>query len=192
MTLPGRSQARATLLALDPPSWHRRHSAAVAEVAAWLAARAAALGAGVDRRLVEAAALLHDVDKLEPVRTMTAGLPHGLAGAAWLARQGWPALAPAVAAHPVSRLADDEWASRWLATAPLEERLVAYADKRAGQRLESLADRFAGWDRRYPGSWGDDLRERVRWRARALESDVCARLDIAPDDVRRLRWVGPR
>src|SRR6266571_2941707 len=66
MTVPSRSEAASLLLSLDPPAWHERHSRAVAEVAGWLAARAQRAGRTVDRRLVEAAALLHDVDKVLP------------------------------------------------------------------------------------------------------------------------------
>ena len=44
------------------------------------------------------------------------------------------ALALLVRDHPVTRLADDE-ETRRLFAAPLEARIVAYADKRAGQRL---------------------------------------------------------
>ena len=43
-----------------------RHSRAVAEVAAFLAARTAQQGVPVDRRLAESAALLHDADKALP------------------------------------------------------------------------------------------------------------------------------
>ena len=49
------------------PTLVRRHARAVAEVAGWLAGRIDARGVAVDRRLVEAAALLHDADKALPV-----------------------------------------------------------------------------------------------------------------------------
>ncbi len=42
MSVPSRRAAAALLLSLDPPAWHLRHARAVAEVAAFLAARAAA------------------------------------------------------------------------------------------------------------------------------------------------------
>ena len=56
MTIPGRVDAASLLLSLDPPDWFVRHARAVAEVAAFLAARIEARGIAVDRRLVEAAA----------------------------------------------------------------------------------------------------------------------------------------
>ena len=87
--------------------------------------------------LVEAAALLHDVDKALPADDPARALPHGDGSAAWLTRQGHPELARAVASHPVTRLARRRartGAGR--RSRRREERIVAYADKRAGQRLE--------------------------------------------------------
>ena len=88
MTVPGRVEAASLLLSLDPPAWFVRHARAVAEVAAWLAARIEARGVAVDRRLVEAAALLHDVDKALPAGDPARALPHGDGSAAWLTRAG--------------------------------------------------------------------------------------------------------
>jgi len=189
MPVPSRTAAAALLLSLEPPSWHLRHARAVAEIAGWLAARCAARGVAADRVLVEAAALLHDVDKAIPTSDPAAALPHGEGSAAWLTARGMAELAPPVAAHPVTRLLDAE-ADAWLASASTEELLVAYADKRAGQRLESLDARFAGWRRRYPDGWSADDDARARTRADVLEATVCARAGVAPPAVRRLRWTG--
>lgn len=190
MTVPGRTVAAGLLLSLHPPPWHVRHSRAVAEIAAWLAARIAARGTPVDRRLVEAAALLHDVDKILPGDDPAGRLPHGEGSAAWLSRHGHGELARAVAGHPVACLLDGERFRRWSAFSTREERIVAYADKRAGQRLESMADRFASWDRRYPGAWSPQVRAAVRLRATRLEADVCRAAGVAPTDVARLDWTG--
>ncbi len=148
----------------------------------------------MDVRLVEAAALLHDVDKLVRDDAAIAALPHGAGSSAWLARRGHPELGPAIAAHAVTLLAEPGEAHRLLA-APDAVRIVAYADKRAGQRLEPMAARFASWDRRYPTDPADAgacaARERMRAGAEALEAAVCERAGVQPEDVRRLRWTGP-
>lgn len=190
MTVPGRTDAAALLLSLDPPAWHLRHSRAVAEIAAWLADRIAARGAPVDRPLVEAAALLHDVDKILPDHDPAGRLPHGEGSAAWLTRHGHGELARAVAHHPVTCLLDGERFRRWAAFASREERIVAYADKRAGQRLETMAERFASWDRRYPDAWSADQRAAIRLRATRLEADVCRAAGVGPTEVARLAWTG--
>jgi hypothetical protein len=107
-------------------------------------------------------------------------------------------LSRAVAGHPVTRLVDGEAYRRWSGFATREERIVAYADKRAGQRLESMDARFASWRRRYPAGtvdgrndgWDDPTWSRVRDRAERLERDVCRAAGIAPTEVRRLAWTG--
>src|SRR5687768_9582288 len=188
MTVPGRVAAAALLSSLDPPPWFVAHARAVAEVAAFLAARIVANGTAVDRSLVEAAALLHDVDKVLPASDPVRRLGHGHGSAAWLMTQGHPELARAVAAHPVTRLADGEAHRRWAAFASREERIVAYADKRAGQRLESMAARFASWRRRYPDGWDAAAWEAVWARAQRLEAEVCRAAGVEPAGVQRLSW----
>ena len=198
MTVPRREEAASLLLSLDPPTWFVRHSRAVAEVAAFLAARMEIAGIELDRRLVETASLLHDVDKILPTDDPARALPHGEGSAAWLARRGHPELSRAVAGHPVTRLVDGEAFRRWAGFATREERIVAYADKRAGQHLESMDARFLSWRRRYPSvtadgrsvGWDDATWQRVIDRAARLERDVCRAAGIAPADVRRLAWTG--
>ncbi|HSK51667.1 MAG TPA: HD domain-containing protein [Clostridia bacterium] len=197
MTVPGRIEAAQLLRSLDPPAWHLRHSRAVAEVAAYLAARIAARNRMLDRRLVESAALLHDVDKALAPDDPDRRLAHGVGSAAWLTRRGSPELGPVVADHPVTRLLDGDWFDRWLATAPPEAHVVAYADKRAGQRLESLDARFASWRRRYPRfdgegravGWDEAATRAARERAARLEVLVCELAAVDPDEVRRLPWT---
>ena len=197
MTVPGRVEAASLLLSLEPSPWFLRHSRAVAEVAAWLAARIDERGIAVNRRLVEAAALLHDVDKALPADHPARALPHGEGSAAWLTAAGHGELARAVEHHPVTRLADGERFRKWAAFASREERIVAYADKRAGQRLESMEARFASWHRRYPpttsrsgrGAWDADTLDAVQARARRLETDICRAAGVAPAEVSRLAWT---
>jgi HD superfamily phosphodiesterase len=199
MSVPSRRESAALLLSLEPPAWHLRHTRAVAETAGWLALRSVLAGRSLDRRLVESAALLHDVDKLPKVRPTVADLAHGAGSAEWLARRGYPELGEAIAGHPVTRLADGHWFDRWFATASPEALVVSYADKRVGQQLESMADRFASWERRYPpeartrearGRWTPETLAAVRQRAEALEARVCEFAGVAPAEVRRLAWTG--
>jgi hypothetical protein len=147
---------------------------------------------------VEAAALLHDVDKLQRVKPQVDGLAHGEGSAEWLARQGYPELGPAIIGHPVTLLADAAWFTRWIASASPEALIVSYADKRAGQRLESMAERFASWEQRYPpaeraerarGTWDAEMLEDVRRRAEEIERRACELASVIPGDVGRLVWT---
>lgn len=194
MSVPGRVDAATLLLSLQPPAWHLRHVRAVAEVAAWLAFRAVAAGRPVNRAVVEAAALLHDVDKVLPADDPIRALRHGAGTAAWLTARGHAELAAAAAGHPVTRLAAAD-ADAWLDRASAEELLVAYADKRAGQRLVSMAGRFADWKRRYPESagwhgWSGAQAADVLRRAERVETMACSLAGVPPDAVRRLPWTG--
>jgi len=183
VVVPDRHEAARILAGFDPPDWHLAHASAVADVAAYLAERAAQRGRPVDRRLVETAALLHDIDKLLPAAER-GSLRHGAWGARWLSQRGYAELADAVATHPVTVLAQE--ARDPLARASLEARIVAYADKRAGQRLEPMSARFARWRLRHPDK-ADSLD--VAWgRAHELEQGVCSDAGVAPATVRRLRW----
>ena len=189
MSVPGRVEAAELLLSLDPPAWFTTHSRAVAEVASWLATRIEAVGIAVDLPLVEAAALLHDVDKALPAGAVDRSLPHGARGARWLADRGCDELSEAVSLHPVTVLADDAGADA-VAAASLEARIVAYADKRGRQQLVSLGSRFDRWERRHPDGWTAEVRAGVRARADALEREICGLAGCAPEDVGRLAWTG--
>jgi hypothetical protein len=78
-------------------------------------------------------------------------------------------------------------AAEWIADAPLEERIVSYADKRATQRVVSLEKRFARWRRRHP-EYVESIDEAFTM-AQRLEASLCAAIGISPDEVERLRWV---
>jgi putative nucleotidyltransferase with HDIG domain len=183
MTVPSRDEACLVLLGLKPSQRLVRHVTAVAEIAAFLAERTARRGIPVDRRLVESAALLHDIDKAYS----RGNEAHGEAGARWLTKHGFPELSQAVAFHPVSSLGDDARYAAFAANASRETGIVAYADKRAAQRLQPMGRRFLRWERRHP-----ELKQslaRARERAEALEREVCEAAGITPQGVRRLRWV---
>ena len=78
-----------------------------------------------------------------------------------------PELARAVAGPPGHPPGRRGALSAWSAFASREERIVAYADKRAGQRLESMDGASASWARRYPGAWDPVTAGRVRGTRRA-------------------------
>jgi putative nucleotidyltransferase with HDIG domain len=197
MSVPGRTEAAALLLSVGPSPRLERHSRAVAEVAAWLAARISARGVAVDRRLVESAALLHDLDKALPRRHRLRNLPHGEGSAAWLREHEHEEVAPIVANHPVTCLADARFGGgRWAGFDSIEAAIVSYADKRARQRLVPMDERFAIWRRKYAvapsGSdtaWSEDRLAEIRDRADRLEAAICGAAGIEPESIRRLRWT---
>ena len=105
MTVPDRIEAARLVRSLEPPEWFLRHSRAVAEVAAFLAARTAGRGVAIDRRLAESAALLHDADKALPKDDPLRALGHGHGSARWLEERHHAELGPSVEHHPITRTA---------------------------------------------------------------------------------------
>jgi molybdenum cofactor cytidylyltransferase len=184
--VPTRASAAAIVRALGANDKLLRHSTAVAEVAAFLAAGMVRRGVDVDVTLVETAALLHDLDKMLGSDDPLKALGHGAAGAEWLREHGYEELAPAVASHPVMELGTAATYEEWAERAGPAGRIVTYADKRAQQDVLSLEDRFARWHARYPDSPKLDEAER---RAERLEREVCDLAGVAPGDVARLAWV---
>jgi putative nucleotidyltransferase with HDIG domain len=186
MAVPTRTEALSLLMSTSPSPRLLQHMTVVAEVASFLAYRATQAGLAIDRRLVETAALLHDVDKALPPEHPLRALGHGKAGAAWLSEAGHAELARTLAAHPVMRLNAPD-VETWLRDSPIEERIVAYADKRATQRVVSLEQRFERWQRKHPG-YAARL-DQALGVARRLEAELCAAIGVRADEVERLRWV---
>jgi putative nucleotidyltransferase with HDIG domain len=186
MAVPTRTEALSLLMSTSPSPRLLQHMTVVAEVASFLAHRATRAGVALDRRLVETAALLHDVDKALPPDHPLKSLGHGPAGAAWLTEAGHPELARTLIAHPVTRLNDPD-AETWVVEAPIEERIVTYADKRATQRVVSLEQRFERWCRKHP-DYRNNL-DGAYATAQRLETTLCTAIGIEPTDVERLRWV---
>ena len=186
MSIPSREEAALFLRALKPPDWLATHSAAVADIASFVATAIEQRGHTISVPLVEAAALLHDVDKALPADHALKWLGHGAAGASLARENGFHEIAAAIANHPVTRLSDDDHYAGWSRGATVEERVVSYADKRATQDLVSLDERFAYW----VGRHGDSPElATARARAEELERDVCAAAGVAPPDVRRAGWA---
>ncbi|MGH2484234.1 MAG: HDIG domain-containing metalloprotein [Candidatus Limnocylindria bacterium] len=141
MAVPDRSAARLVLAAGNPPEWLVVHSEGVARVAAEAARMLAYNGVSVDPLLVEAAARLHDIDKMET----RANGPHGLAGAERLTGLGYGELADPVASHPFYCLLDPERFPRsWAAIC------VSVADRRVGQHFSGIGERLDDLATRYP------------------------------------------
>jgi hypothetical protein len=96
----------------------------------------------VDGALVEAAALLHDIDKIEIRRT---GGEHGIVGARRLEAMGYPELAMPVASHPITSLLDDDrFPTGWPSV------IVAVADRHVAQEFMTVDERLDDMKQRHP------------------------------------------
>ncbi|MDQ3880417.1 MAG: HDIG domain-containing protein [Chloroflexota bacterium] len=178
MGIPSRAAARELLLDFGLPDGIVTHSEGVARVAAEAARLVAAAGIPVDTALVEVAALLHDVDKMQ-VRAR--GGRHGDVGAEELTRRGFAELAPAVRSHPLPCLLDEERFPRgWPSV------LVSVADRHVAQVFLTIDERLGEMAERHR-----EYRREIASAARPahrLEEDVAATIGLATEEfVTRLR-----
>jgi putative nucleotidyltransferase with HDIG domain len=157
------------------------HSEGVARVCVAIAGLVAEAQIPVDGALVEAAALLHDIDKAEIRRS---GGEHGIVGARRLEAAGYPELAMPVASHPISCLLDDErFPIGWPSV------IVAVADRHVAQEFMTVDERLDDMKRRHPDHAAEI--ESARRPAHALEGQVAEAVDISVDDLiarLRLAW----
>jgi len=173
MAVPTPAEAELLLASFDLPDGVVIHSRGVSRVAAEAARLLAAAGVEVDPYLVEIAALLHDVDKLE---TRDDGRRHGIVAARWLSERGYPELAEPIASHPIACLLDPERAPRgWASVA------VAVADRHVAQAFVSIDERIDDLRERYP-AFGDDLELR-RDPARAMQADLALAAGLSVDEL---------
>jgi putative nucleotidyltransferase with HDIG domain len=178
MAVPDRDTARRLLDAEGLPDGVRIHSEGVARVAVAAAGLVAEARIPVDGALVEAAALLHDIDKLETRRT---GGEHGIVGARRLEGLGYPELAMPVASHPISCLLDDDrFPIGWPSV------ILAVADRHVGQEFMTVDERLDDQQRRYP-EFTFQI-EAARRPAHALEAQLAEAVGLSVDElVERLR-----
>ena len=154
------------------------HSEGVARVAAAAAGLLAEARIPIDGALVEAAALLHDIDKVEIQHT---GGEHGIVGAQRLEAAGYAELAMPVASHPISCLLDDDRFPRgWPSV------VVAVADRHVAQAFLTVDERLDDMIERHPEH--RDGIEAARRPAHALEAELAEAAGLAVRDlVDRLR-----
>ena len=96
------------------------HSLQVCQVALLLVSHLNAIGKGLNRELVQASALLHDITKTRSFKTME---NHAHTGGQFLIAQGYPEVGHIVRQHVVL----DEYLT---SKEPTEAEIVNYADKR--------------------------------------------------------------
>lgn len=178
MALPDRETVARLLDEAELPEGIRTHSVGVARVAVAAAGLVAESGIPVDGWLVEAAALLHDIDKPEIRRS---GGEHGIVGARQLEAAGYEELAMPVASHPITALFDDDrFPIGWPSV------LVAVADRHVAQTFVTVDERLDDMKLRHP-EYAESI-EAARRPAYALEAEVAEAAGLSVDAlVDRLR-----
>ena len=153
------------------------HSEQVCRVALCLVDHIHSLPAGLNRPLIQAAALLHDITK---TRSFETGEDHALTGGELLADRGFPEVAGVVGQHV--RLDNDA------GTDMLNEaQIVNYADKRVlHDQVVSLEKRMAYILERYGREASHRQRIMALWQeSRRLEERLFRRINFPPHELTR-------
>lgn len=174
----GLDDARQLLNTLDLPRGIVVHSEGVELVAAEAALMVQQAGIPIDIRLVEVAALLHDIDKPE---TRDDPNEHGRVAARRMIEMGHPDLAVPIASHPLACLLDEErYPIGWPSV------IVSLADKHVAQCFVTIDERLDDMAQRYPQYRGEI--ESARRPAHALEQELADAVGATvPEVVERLR-----
>ena len=135
--IPSKSECLSILNKNKTPSNVIAHSKAVCKVAEEIAENLTKRGISVNRDLVVASALLHDVEREKK--------EHIIEGAKLIRKMGFPEVAKVISKHSLYKIEN-----------PLkqphtcEEKIVFYADKRVkGSKVVSLEERFVDLKKRY-------------------------------------------
>jgi len=153
--IPSKSECLSILNKNKTPSNVIEHCKAVCKVAEEIANNLIKRGIGVNRDLIIASALLHDIEREKK--------DHIAAGAKLIKSLGFPEVAEVVRKHSLYKVEDPKRQPK-----TYEEKIVFYADKRVmGNKIVSLEERFADLKERY----GIDLTKEFEF-AKKIEKEL--------------------
>ena len=137
MNIPSKEECLKILKDNKTPSNVIEHSKAVCEFALELTNKLGKKGTKINKKLVIAASLLHDIKRVED--------NHIIKGVNLLNKLGFPEIAIIIKKHGLSNIHKEEYKPK-----TIEEKIVFYADKRArGNKIVSLKERFDDLKARY-------------------------------------------
>jgi HD superfamily phosphodiesterase len=156
------------------PDWLETHSRIVGVIAETLVASRRRGAARIDADGVVLAAYLHDIGR----SPLLVGDPrdHNILSGLVLAAEGLDACVELARRHAIYTILDPGLAPR-----TPEEKLVYVADRRGGQRVESLEERAQDTARRNP-KYAAEIERAVR-PAMAIEREVFSDVSFAPDEL---------
>jgi len=145
MTIPTREECLIILNKNKTPSKVIKHSRTVCKVAESIAEELIRKGAKLNKKLVIAAALLHDIERAKE--------DHVIKGAKLLKSMGFSEVSKVVKKHSLYRIQQKN-----KRPSTLEEKIVFYADKRVmGSKIVSLKKRFEALEKNYNADLSKEL-----------------------------------
>ena len=175
MRVPMHNECLQMLGTMEMPAHIQDHSLLVCRVALALADGLIAAGLKINRELVMASALLHDITK---PRSFETGENHAQTGGEYLASMGFPEVGEIVRQHVVL----DDYPPE---AAPNEAEIVNYADKRVlHDQVVPLDDRMAYILARYAKTRERRVLLHQLWdQTSKLEKRLFSHLSFAPDAI---------
>jgi len=161
------------------PDLKRKHCVWVSRLAVWFAKKLTVKeGVSINQQLLEAAALLHDLDK--NMHTLPKE-NHPDAAVRVLRERGMEEVARLVEAHPLHAIVD-------VAISPktLEEKILYLSDKMVKHTIITVDERFALWraDRLPPDAV--EVLDAAYPKVKLLEKELCTKIGFAPTDIAKL------
>ena len=177
---PSQRECLAILKSYALPENAIQHMLLVNRIAMFLGRELSDKGIALDLEAIRAASLLHDLDKMQTLKMGN----HGLESAKVLSKLGYPSLGRIISKHTPASVGE---LNTW------EEKIVNYADKRAGDTgVVSLEERFAYFKRKY-GIKEDDAQKEIERRYHMLEQEIFTLIGIRPEELaKRLGEDGKR
>lgn len=176
--IPTRSECFRLMKEYGMPAHIKTHSLKVRNVSVYLAKELNKKGEGLDVKLIEAGALLHDLVKMHCINSEA---NHDEVGADLLRAIGYDKLALIVEQHVHLEPHDDLRIT--------EEEIVHYADKRVlHDQLVTLPERFYDAKERYVKGNMFILEKikKTEEMAYQLEEKIFSKLDVKPEDLQEI------
>ena len=177
MRIPPQKECLQLLDIMDMPEHIQDHSVQVCRVALLIADGLIAAGIPINRDLVLAAALLHDITKPRSFKT---GENHAKTGCEYLSNLGFPEVGEIVRQHVMlDHYTETESAD------PSEAEIINYADKRVlHDQVVPLNDRMTYILKRYAKTIEHQALFHKIWdQTRRLETRLFTYLDFTPDAI---------
>jgi putative nucleotidyltransferase with HDIG domain len=176
--VPTEQECREILQKFEVPGNIIEHSRMVEKISAFLAEKLIEKGQKINLELVKAAALLHDIDKIQSLKNYK---NHGKIAHDFL-KDKYPELARIILVHLMESPLNGDLKT-W------EEKLVYYADKRVTHgNIVTIDERLEYAKKRY-GSLSKEIMNNILESEpllREIENDIFKNIDIEPDDIQKL------
>ena len=177
--IPTDKQSQALWDTYHLPVYKREHSRLVCRVALFLAKRVEQrLGVSLQKDLLSAAALLHDIDKAIP---RLRNEQHPDTTVRILREEGMEEVANLVRTHPLHAILDQSISPKsW------EEKLLYLADKMVKLRIMTVDERFRLWRAEHLPEQAVAQLDAAYPKVKALEQEVLGLIGVRPKDVAAL------